>query len=536
MASQETFPDSISRPFAALIALTICLGVFLRFWALDEKLAWHDEVATRILAAGYLHDEWKAALYTGGVIDVADVQRYQHHNPERSVVKTITGLAQDDPQHPPLYYVLARLWISGLGDGIGTLRALSALLSLLCFPGIYWLCKELFRSSRIAWTAVALVAASPLFVLYAQEAREYALWTALILLSNAALLRAIRWTEESPAWALRPARAWATYGLFTLLGLYTSFSTSSLIAAQIAFLLIRERGRLTRVAKASASTLAVTALLFLPWAVNLLRNYQAFNISMKWSREIVIPRLSLLRILGMNASRMTLDFWRELDCPLAWLAMGLTLISLVWALAFAIRRAPRTSGLLIGASIVLPLGMLLLPDLVFGGIRSVSARYLMPSWIAIEVALAFLLVGEDRPPPARRLSWAALVAVLAIGMGSSFSNAQQTAVWTKGISYELPAVAKAINGSARPLVVGNMELYNPGNLMALSNLLPPRARMQFLKPEMEEGYILPRDAGDVFLMSPTIQFRRGLEARERLRTRLVLEDIYLQLWAVDREL
>ena len=48
MASQETFPDSISRPFAALIALTICLGVFLRFWALDEKLAWHDEVATRI--------------------------------------------------------------------------------------------------------------------------------------------------------------------------------------------------------------------------------------------------------------------------------------------------------------------------------------------------------------------------------------------------------------------------------------------------------------------------------------------------------
>ena len=46
--------------------------------------------------------------------------------------------------------------------------------------------------------------------------------------------------------------------------------------------------------------------------------------------------------------------------------------------------------------------------------------------------------------------------------------------------------------------------------------------------------MLPPDPGDVFLMSPTIQFRQGLERREHVRTRLVLEDIHLQLWAVDR--
>lgn len=39
---------------------------------------------------------------------------------------------------------------------------------------------------------MALIAVSPFHVLYAQEAREYSLWTVTILLSSAALLRAMR--------------------------------------------------------------------------------------------------------------------------------------------------------------------------------------------------------------------------------------------------------------------------------------------------------------------------------------------------------
>ncbi|MEG3987264.1 hypothetical protein QUA13_08880 [Microcoleus sp. S28C3] len=42
------------------------------------------------------------------------------------------------------------------------------------------------------WIAVGLLAVSPLHVLYAQEARPYCLWPALILISCASLLRAMR--------------------------------------------------------------------------------------------------------------------------------------------------------------------------------------------------------------------------------------------------------------------------------------------------------------------------------------------------------
>jgi len=460
------------------------------------------------------------------------VQRYQLDNPERGVVATITGLAKDDPQHPPLYYVLARIWIASVGDDIATLRALSALLSLLCFPAVFWLCRELFGSRRIAWAGVAIVAASPLYVLYAQEAREYALWTALILASNAALLRAVRLTDEG-ATKGPFVRAWACSGLLTLLAHYTSFSTASLITGQVAFLVIRERGRLKRIAKASAATLSITALLFLPWALNMLRNYEAFSISMKWSRDIVIPRTSLLRSFGLNASRMALDFWRELDTPAAWLGVSLALVVLTTALVVTLWRAPRTVRLLIGVSFLAPLMFLLTPDLLFGGIRSLSARYLIPAWVAVQVALSFFLAREMEKTALSRLATGGLALVLGIGIASNVSNAPQVSVWTKGISYELPAVAKAINAAERPLLVGNMELYHPGNLHALSNLLKPGTRMVFLKPEMEESYELPADPGSVFLMSPTIQFRKGLEARENVRTRRVLGDIYLELWAAD---
>jgi uncharacterized membrane protein len=522
----------LPRLTTALVLLAIAFGIFFRFYDLGQKLVWHDEVSTRILAGGHLHHEWKSALYTGRVVTVDEVLQYQEYNPGRSALETVKGLAADDPQHPPLYYVLSRSWMGLFGDAIGTLRGLSALLSLLCLPAIFWFSKELFRSAQVAWRAVALAAVSPLLILYAQEAREYALWTAVVLLANAALLRAIRLTEDSTTSTKRCAWAWSLYGVFTALGLYTSFSTGSVIIAQLVFLAIRERVRLSRVTKFSVLTLALVFLLFLPWIIILLRNYEAFAISMKWSREIVVPPLVLFRILAVNASRSIIDLWHEPQALLAWLAIAITLAAVVWALAAATRKAPHKAGLLVGTSILVPLALLLGPDLLFGGIRSVSARYLLPSWMVVEVALAFL-VSRGNTPRTTLPSQLAFTALLVVGTVSSAHNARQVSFWTKGISFALPTVADHINGAEHPLLIGNMEQYHPGNLMALSNRLDPHVRMQFLRPEMEATYMLPPNPGQVFMMSPTIQFREGLEAREHVKTRLVYQDIYMQLWTID---
>ena len=71
---------------------------------------------------------------------------------------TIVSQALDNPHNGVLYYAAARLWAGMVGDSVASLRAFSALLSLLLFPLIFWLCWELFGSTTVAWTATLLLA------------------------------------------------------------------------------------------------------------------------------------------------------------------------------------------------------------------------------------------------------------------------------------------------------------------------------------------------------------------------------------------
>ena len=127
----------------AAIVLLLSASVFFRFYGLEQKLLWHDEMATRVFAAGHTVDEWKDVLFTGEIFDVAEVEKFQRHEPKKSIAESVREMAEDDPQHPPLYYLLARVWVGIFGDAIGTLRALSAVASLLTLAGVWWLSREL---------------------------------------------------------------------------------------------------------------------------------------------------------------------------------------------------------------------------------------------------------------------------------------------------------------------------------------------------------------------------------------------------------
>ncbi len=518
---------SLRAPVATLFLLSalLVLGGWFRVSHLGEKLLWHDEIATVHMAAGYSISEWKAALYTGEVLDVADVTRFQRLDRGRSVLDAVQELARHDPQHPPTYYLLAASWVRLVGEGIGRLRMLSVLASLLGLFAMYGLCWELSMSRRVAWTGTAALAVSPFFVLYAQEAREYSLWATVILASNAALLAAIRRTEASPGKI--PAASWAGYGLLTVLSLYTSFSSAAVILGQVLFIILRERGRPNRVSLSAAGTLAISALGFLPWALNLARNYETFAVSMRWSKEIVIPTSSLLRILALNLSRPFIDFWADLETAPAWVGVLGAVALGVWAVAALVREAPTERVLLILCVLILPTAIHLVPDLLFGGIRSLSTRYLTPSLLMLLVAVAWLLGAPQRRP---RVAAGLAAAVFAVMVASCWHNARQESVWTKGVSYSLPEVARIINASDRPLLVGGIEIHSPGNLLALSARLDPGTKMQFLRIEDERAYVLADHDGDIFLLGPNVLLRQRLEEREHVRFELLVEDLFLQLW------
>jgi hypothetical protein len=68
--------------------------------------------------------------------------------------------------------------------------------------------------------------------------------------------------------------------------------------------------------------------------------------------------------------------------------------------------------------------------------------------------------------------------------------------------------------------------------LALSLLLRPDARMQFLRFGKNPN-LGPGDRA-VFLFSPTLPFRNMLEAETSGRCRLLVKDVHLELWRLDR--
>ena len=176
-----------------LIIFLLAMGILFRFFNLDGKVYWHDETYTSLRISGYKITEVKQQIFNNRVISGESFAQFQGANQQKSLNDTIMTLAKEDPHHPPLYYIIARLWMEIFGNSVTAIRSLSACISLLVFPCVYWLCRELFNVPlSVPGVAIALMAISPIQLVYAQEAQEYILWLVTILLSSASLLRAMR--------------------------------------------------------------------------------------------------------------------------------------------------------------------------------------------------------------------------------------------------------------------------------------------------------------------------------------------------------
>lgn len=155
----------------------IALGSAVRLGALGAKSIWLDEAFSI----------WMAS----------------HPLPE-----LIDWLVRID-QHPPLYYVLLRGWITLFGEGQAAVRLLSALGSTLALPFFYGAIRRLF-DARVGWLAALLLALSPLQVHFAQEARMYALLTLEVAVLLYCLARLLVPPTAEPSARVHAARpAWA---------------------------------------------------------------------------------------------------------------------------------------------------------------------------------------------------------------------------------------------------------------------------------------------------------------------------------------
>jgi uncharacterized membrane protein len=154
---------SIERPTIrdyrepAFIVIMV-VGIALRFIALGAQSFWYDEAHS-------------VAMAQGGA--------------DGTILKTVTNI------HGPLYLTILRGWMAVLGTSEGVVRALSAILGSFGLFLFYRLGLRYFGRNT-ALIALALLAASPFYLWYSQEARNYALLFDLGLVAVPAFLTEMR--------------------------------------------------------------------------------------------------------------------------------------------------------------------------------------------------------------------------------------------------------------------------------------------------------------------------------------------------------
>ncbi|MEH2443921.1 glycosyltransferase family 39 protein [Nostoc sp.] len=198
---QAHLPPSWLHPFLNLMWLII--GISLRLANLTAKPPWTDEFATLVFSLGNTFSPVPLDRAIAPDILLQPLQL----NPAASIGDVIHNLATQD-SHPPLYFVLAHLWMKLFPSDGGLVslfaaRSLPAIIGAALIPCVYILGKVAFRSSLVGHLTAAMMAVSPYGVFLSQEARHYtlaALWVTASLTCLVIATRHIQNRTFLPIW------------------------------------------------------------------------------------------------------------------------------------------------------------------------------------------------------------------------------------------------------------------------------------------------------------------------------------------------
>ena len=223
----------------ALVILALLLGAALRFHRLGAQSLWYDE------GVAYAHST-------------------------RSLPELIPLLQPN--VHVPAYFAILGWWQDLTGSSEFALRSLSALFSVISVAWAYALGARLF--DPIAGLAAAsLVALNSFSIYYAQEARMYAMLTAIAGASMWLFVDCLQAHSGADGKGMGWRRI-AALGLINALGVYTHIAFALVILTQAAWATLRFCLALADVERWRSSARhwlklqlanALTAVLFLPW-------------------------------------------------------------------------------------------------------------------------------------------------------------------------------------------------------------------------------------------------------------------------------
>jgi uncharacterized membrane protein len=442
-----------------LAAAAIVVGVFFRFYHVDQKPIWDDEVVTWMHFLGVSEREVVGAA--PNFRHVSDLREALHPTTgPRPVSDVVTVLIAEDPQHSPIYYLIAHEWVSLFGDSVRAVRLLSALIGLLALPCMYWLCIELFESRAAGWIGVTLLALAPIGVLYSLEAREYSLWLVCILVVSALFATAFRSAS---------LREWGLYCAALTFSLYVFPLTACVAAAHAIVALCVHTSTRNRLNSIAAIAIAFT--LFAPWLVVILTHLSEVDASMHriiTSEPFQIQTLlGMLRVLRLN--NIDFDGAHRLFVQLATIPVVLLLVYAVYEVRqIKVQASRMLIWALLGCSALPLIGL----DFFFGGHRVEAVRYLIPAFLGLDLALVALfsrkLISASRS--VRLAAWQIIFGLVIAARTASCAQSAMALTWWNSSNLQSRQISAQINVASHPLIISDDYILWP---LVLAEYLNP---------------------------------------------------------------
>ncbi|MEG4330565.1 glycosyltransferase family 39 protein [Microcoleus sp. AT8-B1] len=533
-----------------LIIAVLVIGILFRFANLDRKFYWIDETYTSLRVSGYTEAEIIKEISYQKITSPADLQKYQQINSEKTLRDTLNSLATEDPHHPPLYYVLARYWAQWFGTSVAAMRSLAAVISLLVFPAIYWLAWELFESSAVAWMAIAIFAISPYHILFAQEARQYSLWTVTTILSTAALLRATRPDENQNPVAL--VLSWALYAATATLGLYTHLLFVCVAAAHAIYVAVIANWRDVKTFISYYVASLIALICFMPSLVNTVENFNQVRSTTIWAEQT-----NFLRLVSRWVGSITIAFFDigiDGSANATQLALlipvGIMILALVgYALYYLCRQTPKRVWLIVLLLIATTALFLAVPDIIKGGRRSANPRYLVPCYVGIQIAVAYLLsakISSNLEKLKQQKLWKiVIVGVFSAGIISGGVSSQADIWWNKGSGWlRALEVAATVNQASNPLFISDANI---AYIMPLSYYLEPKVKLLIeprcytscyknreLAKKKPQPPQIPGGFSELFLYRPSSTLRSAIQ-QQNYQIDPADTNVELNLWKITKK-
>jgi uncharacterized membrane protein len=260
-----------------LPSLVFVLYFFIGLTFSGKQGFWHDEMYTLTFLKGFSIYPFEGSIWQKNNI-ITDVNYFKNYFLQDRFYSNFS-LQILHEGHPPLYFLLLKMWSSIFGYSEIALRSFSLVSGLLSFLVLFNLVKTKEENSIASWALLAVLVLNPTLFYFFTEARMYAL---SFLLASLSFKFWIDYQKERTV----KTKAYLLFLLSSVLLLYTHYYGLFFLLSILLFELIKYGF------SKSVFNLCLPFLLFLPWALAI-RKQLIFH-AVHWTDGLVSFQDSLI--------------------------------------------------------------------------------------------------------------------------------------------------------------------------------------------------------------------------------------------------